>query len=484
MELKHYFAFLRRWAWLLIIGALIGALIAYANSVRQPRIYEATTTLMVDNRLPVDRTSPNYEALRVRDRLAITYAALLSRRLVLEETITNLNLSFYPGELAAKMTVVPVEGTELIKLSVRDPDPSRAALIADEIVRVFNQQEAGFLLNPYAGYTQSLRVVDEAQPRWIPVSPTPQRDMTLAAFIGFCIALVIGYLWDYFDDRLKTREDIKRLTGLNAIASIDRLPGREPADRVVVITETDKPVAEAYRLFRATLEQVAESHTVRTIAITSSLPMEGKSTTAANLAVALAQTGKRVILVDTDLRNAMIHTLFRRDNLTGLTNALSQEGAWKIEDYLVPTNIENLSLLFSGKELATTSRLLGADRFVEFVDQLKNHADVILFDCPALLESVDASLVLRVSDATLMVVRAVKTRARHVNQARELVAQTGSLLIGAWLNHVAHRYRSYGDHRNQPQRRRRLRQRLQTQTPASTFKQFPSRAHSAIEAEE
>lgn len=483
MELREYIHFLRRWAWLLIATAVVVGLVTFVWSSNRTPIYEATTSLMVDNRLPVDRTTPNYDALRVRDRLAITYAALLKRRLVLEETIANLALDITPGELNSRVVVEPVPDTELIHLSVSDRDPYLAAKLADEIVRVFNQQEGDILLNPYAGTgnTQSLRVIDAATINWQPVSPNISRDVILATIVALLIALAAAYLVDYFDDRLKSRADVERLTKLHVLAAIDQIPGETPADRVIVLTDPDRTISEAYRLFRASLEALLDQQQITTIAVMSSLPMEGKSTTAANLAVALAQTGKRVLLVDADLRHPMIHTLFRRQNMAGLTAALERD-EWNLGDYIVPTNIDNLQLLFSGHDTPASTKLIGAERFPRFVTALRSQADIVIFDCPALLETVDAALIVNACDAALMVIRSGTTRAREVNQAKALIGQLDTPVIGAWLNGVATRQRSYDDHRNQAIRRRRLAQLFERQPTSSD--DVPGIAQHAAEVKE
>lgn len=450
MELKQYIQFLWRWWWLLaLLGGLLGS-VAYALSSRQTPFYEATTTLMV-NQVRPELAAPSIDALRARDRIALTYAVLLSRRPILEETIANLNLNTSPGLLASRINVKLVDNTELLKLSVSDPNPEHAARIADEIVTVFNRQlyvDPNQRANPYASST-SLRVIELAQPNWNPVSPQTTRDMLLAAFIGVLLGIAIGFLRDYFDDRLKSREDVERLTGLPALAAIGQIAGANLPDKLVTVTTANEPVAEAYRMFRAHLDLAANGAPLRTIVVTSSLPNEGKSLTVANLAAGLAQTGKRVILVDANLRRPTLHTFFRRNNGRGLTNALAQPGEGRLSDYLMPTSVDNLLLLPSGPVATSPAKLLGAAHFATLVEELKTQADVIIFDSPALLPVVDTSLLLGVCDAALLVARASATRAVQVNQARDQILQSEKKLLGVWLNGVARARRSYRDHYTQ-----------------------------------
>lgn len=417
MELKKYLTFLWRWWWLMALSAAIFVGLGFLISAQQTPLYEATTLLMVNqDQGQFARPSPTLEDLRARQRLSLTVMELMRVRPVLQQVITNLGVDTSVSSLSRRVSTDDVGETELFNLIVRDTNRKNAVAIADEIVRVFREQERALLDNPYA-VSSSVVVIETARASTTPVSPDYNRNMILGGVIGAFLGLLIGYLIDFFNTRIKTEDDMDQMGGMRPLASVGPIKGSQAPQRLVTLNDAYSPTAEAYRMFRSHIDTFPAEKPVQTLAIMSAGPREGRSTTAANLAVAMAQTGRRVILVDTDLRQPSLHEYFSLPNDTGLTNLLALEKA-SPANYLRPTGVENLRLLAGGPLSLQPSLLVGSDQFEQMVTALRDEADLIIFDTPALLAVVDATLIARVTDATLLVVLSGATRASSLEEEK------------------------------------------------------------------
>nr|WP_089803495.1 CpsD/CapB family tyrosine-protein kinase [Halolactibacillus alkaliphilus] len=192
------------------------------------------------------------------------------------------------------------------------------------------------------------------------------------------------------------------------------------------------PISEQYRTIRTNLQFAAVDSDLRTLLITSSGPGEGKSSTTANLALVFAQQGKKVLLVDADLRKPTAHYTFRVDNRVGLSSVLVGE-----MDYLKAVDAseeENLDILSSGPIPPNPSELLGSKAMQHFIEQAKESYDLIIFDTPPVLAVTDAQVLANLVDGTLFVVRSKATDQESAKKAKELLAPAKAKLLGAVLN--------------------------------------------------
>lgn len=192
------------------------------------------------------------------------------------------------------------------------------------------------------------------------------------------------------------------------------------------------PISEQYRTIRTNLQFAAVDSDLRTLLITSSGPGEGKSSTTANLAIVFAQQGKKVLLVDADLRKPTVHYTFRVDNRVGLSSVLVGE-----MDYLKAVDAseeENLDILSSGPIPPNPSEILGSKAMQQFINQAKETYDLIIFDTPPVLAVTDAQVLANIVDGTLFVVRSKTTDQESAKKAKELLEPAKAKLLGAVLN--------------------------------------------------
>jgi capsular exopolysaccharide synthesis family protein len=273
----------------------------------------------------------------------------------------------------------------------------------------------------------------------------------LATIVGAMWAIMVVFLKEYLDDTIRSSDEVEYLTSMPVLASIGKMDGAKKGEetaapqKLITAKQSKSPIAEAYRVLRANIDFSIVDRSLQTLLVTSSGPKEGKSTTAANLAAAIAQTGRKVILVDTDLRRPTVHTFFGMSNERGVTMALVNSDTL-IDTYIQTTDVHNLSVMASGPIPPNPAELLGSQRMTQVVDELKGLFDVVIFDSPPVLAVVDANLLARSCDATLMIVLAATTRASALVRAKEQLEQAGARLIGIVLNQVSKGRGGYYDY--------------------------------------
>jgi capsular exopolysaccharide synthesis family protein len=202
---------------------------------------------------------------------------------------------------------------------------------------------------------------------------------------------------------------------------------------LITITDPRSPVSEAYRTLRTNLQFSSLDDPVKTLVVTSAAPDEGKSTTVANLAVTLAQGGRRTILVDCDLRRPSLHKLFDLQAEPGLTNIMLEDGG---EAALQETGVEGLRLLASGPKPPNPADMLGAQKLDKIIESLTEEADIILFDAPPVIAVTDAAVLGAKVDGVLLVISAGKTKRDHAQRAKELLEKANVRIIGATLTNA------------------------------------------------
>jgi capsular exopolysaccharide synthesis family protein len=209
----------------------------------------------------------------------------------------------------------------------------------------------------------------------------------------------------------------------------------ENLGELITISEPRSPISEAYRALRTNLDFANLDQTLKTLAVTSAGVGEGKSTTLANLAVVSAQAGRKVILVDADLRRPTLHQIFGLDNDTGLTTAMMDEAALASPP-LQETGIEGLSVLTSGPLPPNPAEVMGSRRMEEVIAALTERADQVFFDTPPVVAVTDAAVLATKVDGVLLVISAGKTRREYARTAMQRLEQINARLVGTVLTNV------------------------------------------------
>jgi succinoglycan biosynthesis transport protein ExoP len=432
MELARYISMLRRWWWLLLAGVLVAGGASYAISKTLTPIYRSTATLLV-NQTQVPGTIA-YNDILTSERLTRTYRELIDQRPVLQEVIDRLNLTLGRDELNGMIDVSVITDTQLLKLSAENADPALASSIANTAASVFIEQNTENKLSRPG----DVSIVEAATKPSSPFKPNIMMNTILAAAVGLFLAAGIAFLIEYLDDTVKSPEDLEA-NGLPSLGGVARFHRpKDPADNLIAGSASQGHFSEAYRVLRTNVQFSTIDRPGQTLLVTSANPREGKSTTAANLALVTAQAGKKVVLVDSDLRRPSIHRLFGLSNGQGLTNMLlsPQSG---INGCAQKTRFENLAVVTSGPLPPNPSELLASRRLDAVLDTLKTQADVIIIDSPPTLAVADASILASKVDGTMLVVDSSKTRAQALRRTREALVKSKTHILGAVLNKVKRR---------------------------------------------
>jgi non-specific protein-tyrosine kinase len=306
----------------------------------------------------------------------------------------------------------------------------RRSAFADQLDRL---QVAGHLTT-----TGGAQIISTAQPARSPIKPAPKRDAALALVAGLILGVGLAFIREYLDDTVKSKDDLDLASGglavLGLIPFVDTWRDHS-RPMVISISEPKSPAAESYRALRTAVQFIGIERTVEVIQITSPAAAEGKSTTLANLGVALARAGKRVVLVDCDLRRPRIESFFGVDNKVGITSVIIGDST--LADAVQPVPGESrLMVLPAGSPPPNPSELLSAKRTADIFTALREGCDYVLVDCPPLLPVADSVVLAGLVDATLLVATARSTAKSEIRRAVELLHQVDAPLVGVVLNGI------------------------------------------------
>jgi capsular exopolysaccharide synthesis family protein len=280
----------------------------------------------------------------------------------------------------------------------------------------------------------------------VPIRPRTTTNTLLAAVVGGMIALGIIFLIEYLDDTIKSPDQVLEDTGLSTVGAIAVIKADNLPKSLITQLSPRDPISEAYRVVRTNLSFSAVDQGLQSLLVTSSSPGEGKSTTAANLAVVMAQTGKKVIIVDADLRRPVQHKIFAVSNNQGLTTAVLDSQS-PITHHLQETTIPYLRLMTSGPIPPNPAELLNSHRMEHVLQELQSEADIVILDTPPVLTVADASILGALVSGCLLVVDTGRTRRETFIGAVERLQRTGATIFGAILNRLSpEKHGGYGNY--------------------------------------
>jgi succinoglycan biosynthesis transport protein ExoP len=430
MELKQYLQIVRKWLWLIVLGTSLAAGISYGVSSLLPPTYRASTSLLIR----AAGASSDYSTILASERLAATYRELLVKRPVIETTVRRLNLDSSRikdllGKNRVEARIVP--NTSVIVLTVDDNDPLLAMKIANEITEVFMET----LRQMGGGRGRDVFVIEPASQPLEPTSPRKLFNTLIAAGGGLTLAVGAAFFIEYLDDTMQTIEDVHRTLSLPTLANIPRPERRQKqGEKPVAVISPNSSMTEAYRSLRTSLQFSNGNALLRAMQITSPRPLERRANVAANLAAVTAQVGLKVILVDADLRCPGLHRSFQVSNEMGLTMVLSKEV--ELQECVVETGVSNLRLLPAGPSVPNPSEILASKRMRQLVEELKQHADVVLLTAPPVLAVTDATVLATLLDGTVLVIESRSTPREAAVRAVETLRSADAKFLGVVLDRV------------------------------------------------
>lgn len=425
MELIRYWRVVRRWAVVIIVCPLVAAMVAGLVTLQLPNVYEAQVSLLVRPAQPLG-VDQGVAAL-TSDQILRTYAQLLTQRPLLQQVIQDEGLNTDPVSLSKQITVTPVPNTLLLNVSVQDTDPTRArdtanTLVSDFIAHIKGIQQA-----------DNLVVVSPAVLPDEPVSPKPLLNIGMGLLAGLLIGLGLAFLLDYLDQSVRSDEVLRERVGLVPLGHIAFVPAKEKKRGELVALANDSPVAEAYKALRTNLLFSSVDKEIKTLVVTSASSSEGKSRTAANLAIVLAQAGHSTLLIDADFRRPSVHRMFGRVRNVGLSNLIL--GDTTEAKVLAPEEqIKNLTVLPSGPTPPNPSELLGSHPMRTLLDRFRDAYDYTVIDTPPVNAVTDASVLAARTDAAILVIDTNKATYPAVQHAKQALERVNARLLGTVMN--------------------------------------------------
>ena len=484
---------------LLVAGVALAAVGAYVVSSLQPKVYQSDATLIVGQSLSAvnpdynqllvsQRLSSTYATVattrpvlaRVIERLGLqeTPERLASRvsassapdgaLLTIESRDADpaqaaLIANTLAEELIAATPTVQGSQTDLMKsidadltATQKDIDDTQAEI--DSLTKLDTRTQAqenrldvlrGRVISLRATYVTLLSfstsaasnlitIIQPAVANATPVAPRSLLDALLAAVVALMAISAVIFVVEYLDDAIRDADRVEEVLGLPTLGTVERMRGgseRLAMYRLATLLYPRSSAAESFRTLRTNIEFAAVDRPIRQLLVTSALPSEGKTVTAANLAVAFAQGGRRVLLVDADLRRPGLHEIFALRNDAGLTDLLRPDNL-RLASMVQPTEQKNLAVLTAGPRPPNPAELLGSNRMKTVLSGWNDSYDMVICDSPPLDAFTDSAILSSFVDGTILVVESRRGRLDQIRGAREALAKANAHLLGVVLNGV------------------------------------------------
>ncbi len=443
MEFSDYFALVRRNWWLIALCALIVSGTVTAASLLVKPVYSASSQLFVSVG-GGDSATDLAQGNSFSERRVASYVQVATSRTVLDPVIDELDLHVTDAQLASALTVSTPAQTVLIDIAVKDTDPELAARIANAVAqqlrRTVEDVEQGAAEGGAANI--SVSVVEEAQEPTEPVSPVIPKNAALGLFGGALLGFAVALARKVLDTRLRARADIAEVTDASVLGAVALEPDLDKRP-LAILTDPYGVRAETFRQLRTHLQFTNLDNTTQVLVVTSSIPGEGKSSTSINLALIMAESGQRVLLVDADLRRPRVAEYLSLEGSVGLSTVLA--GQIDFDDAVQRLGGHDaLHVLTSGTVPPNPSELLGSTAMRRLLAVWQQQYDVVVIDAPPTAPVTDPAVLGALASGVLMVVSVDgRVHQEHLQAALETLEQVEARVLGLVLNRVPVKKRGY-----------------------------------------
>lgn len=432
MNSKKYGQAFRRFWYVVVIATIVGAIAGYGLSQLATPVYTATSSLYFSLSFAGTATDLSQGATYTQNQM-LSFAQLAESPAVLQPVIDDLNLGETPGQLASAITVSTPQNTVILQIAVADTSPKQAAAIANAVAA--NLSSTVEQIAPKSATdktTVSVRVIARAPVPEAASSPNTRLNVLSGLLLGLIVGALIVVLRETFDTRVHNAETAVEVAKAPLVGSIPRERGSHPG--LVLVDAPLSVGSEAYRQLRSNLEFVTLGSPNRAIVITSSVPGEGKSMISSNVALALAETGQRVLLIDADLRRPTIASYSGLAGGAGLTSVLA--GRAEFDEVVQHWGAGELDVLAAGPIPPNPSELLSSRRMADLLTRLRTEYDTVVIDTAPLGSVADASILARQVDGALVVVDRTQVRRQQLAQTIDSLQKSGAAVLGIVLNRI------------------------------------------------
>ncbi|GIG19672.1 hypothetical protein Cch01nite_03960 [Cellulomonas chitinilytica] len=482
MEIGEYLAALRKRWYVIVVLAVLGAGIGYQQAQASTPMYRSTAKVFV-SLARGDTVADLVQGSTYTRNLVESYVQLTTVPAVLEPVIDELDLPVSAKQLASVVHAEAPLDTMLIEISASSRSAQRASDVANAVANQLSETVESLSPTSADGVASvKITMVGEATPAGVPFSPNTKLLVATGGALGLAIGFAIALAWARLDTKVRGTADLPREPARPLLGLIPHDRSISTEGPRTIIEHPRGALAEAYRRVRANLDFLDSTDPVRAFVVTSTVPREGKSTTSVSLALALADTGRRVLLVDADLRRPAVARICGLEGEVGLTTILARKAT--LADVRQPWGIEGLDVVTAGRVPPNPTQLIDSAAIAAFLEEAKATYDMVIVDTSPLLAVSDAAVLARRTNGAIVVARARKVDRHHLQEALTTLDTLGAPCLGLVLNGGPRKRRATSYGYMEPRRRPRIPRRADRNGPtdvATETAEVPLVAASAVD---
>lgn len=430
MGYGDYLSAIRKSWWLVLLMVILFTAAGALVTIGTEKQYATTITFFVQT--PSDQLSVAAQGDTFGQKRVNSYVQLANTDRLLKPVLSATKLPISVDELSREITAAGDINTVLLTVVVTDPSPQRSSQIALAVSKQFVTLVNALESSAHGGDSSvRLELVSGPTLNPTPVEPRPLLNLGLALAVGLLAGVGLAVLREIRDTSVRTSQQLEKSAGV-AVIGVIAFDDSAKTSPLIVDSHAQSVRAEAFRQLRTNLDFVDVDSPARTIVITSSVPEEGKSSTATNLAVIFADAGRKVLLIEGDLRRPRVAQYLGIEGAVGLTNVLA--GQVSLDDVLQPWGRGGLTVLPSGSIPPNPSELLGSNAMIQMLQVTAARFDIVLIDTPPLLPVTDAAVLAAHVDGAVLVVKHGTTSRHQVSLAAGALGKVDARLLGAVLN--------------------------------------------------
>jgi len=416
---------------IVLISAVIGGYYSYNFIMPE---YKAKARIILTKNDSEDNETITQTDITLNQQLVNTYTELIKTNNVIDEVINSIDeVQITREELKGNIEVKLISNTQLIEISVKHKDPNYAKELTNKISDVFIEK----VKEVY--HMSNLKLVDYAKTPTVPYNINHKKDIMTFSILGALVGFGLVFVLFFIDSSISKMEIVERKIGSIGLASVPKYKKNKKKEyELIVMHEPKSPIAEVFRMLRTNLQFMTSNNNVKTVLITSSHEAEGKSFITSNLAVSFAQEGRKVLLVDADMRKGKIANIFDVEKEIGVSNYLS--GISSIEDkedinnYIKQTKIKNVSILTTGDVPPNPSELLESEKLERLIEKAKEQFDLIIFDGTPCLLVTDSVIISKKVDITIIVGKYKETKLGDIEKTKKMLLSVNAKVLGFVIN--------------------------------------------------
>lgn len=429
-EFRVVMAGLRRYWRSLVACVLAGVAAAALLTAVTPRTYQSSMTFFVATGAGDQSANNPVQADEFAQRRINSYVGLISSELLAERVVADARVDLPPDVVSSMISATVDPDTVLMNVTITDTDPERSLVLARSLEANLDAV-IGEVENRDSGAPVQLRVISGPTLNPDPVAPRTGLNMGLGLLLGVGLGVAQALIRDRIDTSFRSREQLARATGFPVLAMLQEQSGSKRTP-ILLPRGGRSSLAESLRHLRTNLRFVDAASPVRVLVVSSSVESEGKSTISANLAQSFAETGRRVLLIDADLRRPRLESYLDLEPSAGLTSVLIGEAG--LHDVTQEWGPDGLEVLASGPIPPNPNELLGGPVMEQLLRTARQDYEMVVIDTPPILPVADALIVAAVADGAILVVRHGRTTAEQVARSLEMLKAASARVLGSVLS--------------------------------------------------